>query len=58
MATVKLDPDDRTLFVGIIEQLQANTEAMMAKGESDTQNGLDRNRSESSFINMINKISL
>ena len=58
MATVKLDPDDRTLFVGIIEQLQANTEAMMAKGESDTQNGLDRNRSESSFINMMNKISL
>jgi hypothetical protein len=58
MATIKLDPDDRTLFVGIIEQLQANTEAIQAKGDSDSQNTLDRGKSEGALSGILNRISI
>ena len=57
MATVKLDPDDRTLFVELKDALLKLEGTTQQRSDSDEQNTLDRGRSSSSFINMMNKVS-
>ena len=57
MAVLTLADKDRVLFQELKEALLKLEGTTQQRSDSDEQNTLDRGRSSSSFINMMNKVS-